>query len=97
MSHGPAVSSIDPEGTRWHVHDVAFGPPLAAPGRKRVVSLESPEANHRYFVSADGIARASHFTRKKPRSLSADVLEQQFNGAGFVSMSPRDVGATTPT
>jgi hypothetical protein len=76
---------------------VAFGPPLAAPGKKRVMPLESPEADHRYFVSEGGVARAYHFTKKEVRALDPARLQQQFAGAGFVSTMPRDRGATRPT
>jgi hypothetical protein len=88
---------VDADGVRYRVHDVAFGPQLAAPGKKCAMPLESIDANHRYFITADGLARAYRFTKKEARTLSADRLQQQLNGAGFVSALPRSIGALKPT
>jgi len=33
------VYFVDCDGVRYRVHDVAFGPPLIAPGEKRKVPL----------------------------------------------------------
>jgi len=88
---------VDGDGARYRVHDVAFGPPFAAPGKRRTMPLESHDANHRYFVSAGGVARAYHFTKKEDRRLSVEKLTQQLSGAGFVSTLPRASGARRPT
>lgn len=63
---------VDGEGVRDRIHDVAFGPPLAAPEKRRTMPLESFDANHRYFVSAGGVARAYHFTKQQGRRLSVE-------------------------
>jgi hypothetical protein len=88
---------VDGDATRHRAHVVAFGPPLAAPGKKRTMPLESVEANHRHFVSEGDVAPAYHFTKQENRRLSVEKLEQQFHGAGFVATLPRDAGARRPT
>lgn len=92
-----AAYFVDSEGELYRIHDVAFGPPLAAPGRKRVMPRESPDANPRYFISANGVARAYRFTRKEDRTLSVERLQKQLNGAGFVSSFPRSLNTRKPT
>jgi hypothetical protein len=97
MRNGERAYFTDADGTRYRVHDVAFGPPLVAPGKRRTILLESLDANHRYFVSASGVARAYHFTKKEDRTLSVERFPQQLNGAGFVSTLSQDIRARRPT
>jgi hypothetical protein len=85
----------DSEGTRFRVYDVLYGKPT--PGKKRVVPLENYIANHRYFVSESGLTRAYRFTKADQRALDPERLQQQFNGAGFVAVTPREIGARKPT
>lgn len=91
------VDFVGSDGVRYRIHDVAFGPPLAAPGKRRTMPLESFDANRRYFITAGGVARAYHFSKKENRALSVENLQQQLNGAGFVSTLPRTTGALKPT
>jgi hypothetical protein len=58
---GEALYVTDGAGVRWRVHDVAFGPPDAAPGRRRRVPLGSVRATYRWFVNAEGVERCYRF------------------------------------
>jgi hypothetical protein len=94
---GEIAYFIDGEGMRYRVYDVAFGPPHAKPHKRRVLPLESPTANHRYFVTAGGIVRAYRFTKGEGRLLDSERLTQQLNGAGFAALTPPDPRARKPT
>jgi hypothetical protein len=43
------------DGARYRVHDACWGKPRATPGHYKVVSLESPQSNTRYFATAGGV------------------------------------------
>ena len=93
---GEALYVTDREGVRWHVHDVAFGPPDAAPGRRRRVPLESPRANYRWFVSAEGVERCHRFQRGESRTPTASNLARQLAAAGFTGRVPFDPARRSP-
>jgi hypothetical protein len=92
---GKVAYFIDMEGTRYRICDVLFGKPV--PCKKRVMPLEHYQANHRYIVTAGGVARAYRFIKSDQRALERARLQQQLNGAGFVAMTSRDFGALRPT
>lgn len=85
------------DGERFRVHDVAFGPPLSRPHHRRVVPLEDPRANHRYFVPEFGVARVYRFTKDELRAVTAERLAVQLRGAGFVATTGANVSAARPT
>lgn len=43
----------DDQGARWRVYDVAFGPPFAAPHKRKVLALGDTRARYRLFVPPD--------------------------------------------
>ena len=96
-NYDDAVYFTDSAGERFRIEDVAFRPPLAAPGTKRVMPLENPDANHRYFVSSDGLTRAYRFAKKEVRDLTVERLTQQLAGAGFVATTPANISALKRT
>jgi hypothetical protein len=83
-------------GTRYRVHDACFGPPLAQPGRYKVVPLGSPQANTRYFVDAIKVVRAYPFKRNESRTITEAALLQQLHGSGFVGQTAKHEGARRP-
>ena len=83
---GPEVELYfrDAAGARYRVYDVAFGPPHAEPGKRKVLELGDTRARYRLFVPAEGEMLRSHdFTRGGDRSLTAENLAQQLAGAAF--------------
>jgi hypothetical protein len=88
---------FDVDGTRYRVHDACFGPPLAAPGRFKVVPLESPQANTRYFVDVFEVVRAYSFRRTESRAITEAALIQQLHASGFTGTSRRTQGVRRPT
>lgn len=92
---GDACYFIDREGVRYRVYDVVYGKPT--PHKKRVVSVEHPSANTRYFVRENGETRAYIFTKNEVRALEPERLARQLAGAGFIAMTPRVVAAIKPT
>jgi hypothetical protein len=74
---------VDHRNTRWRVHDVAFGPPLAPRFKRRRLTLGDERASDRYFVTQEGERRCYHFSRDDARDLLAETLERQLNAAGI--------------
>lgn len=72
------------EDVRYRVHDACFGSPLAQPRRFKVVPLESPQANTRYFVDVYKVVRAYSFQRSESRAITEGALLQQLHASGFV-------------
>jgi hypothetical protein len=95
--YGEVAYFISNAGERLRVHDCAFGPPLCRPHHRRVMTLEDPRANHRYFVPEMGVARVYRFTKGESRELKSERLAVQLRGAGFVSTSGMNVSAVRPT
>lgn len=83
---------VDATGERFRVYDVLF-----TRGRKRIMPLESSQANHRYFVAPDGVTKAYRFEKAEPRALEPARLVAQFGAAGFTAQSSRDIKALRPT
>ena len=77
------VYFIDGRNTRWRVHDVAFGPPLAARFKRKRFQPGDTRATDRYFLSEDGEQRCFHFERAEARGVTVELLEQQLRSAGF--------------
>jgi len=57
----------DSDGVRWRVHDCCFGTPLAKPGHRKRLPLETPGTNTRYLVNDKGDQRA--YTLKRSESV----------------------------
>jgi hypothetical protein len=82
---GEQLYLIDTDGSRWRVHDVAFGPPLAAPFKRRRLALGDPRATYRWFVAPDGLQRCYQWPQGSPanRSLKAATLAQQLRASEY--------------
>jgi hypothetical protein len=93
---GEALYVTDGAGVRWRVHDVAFGPPDAAPGRRRRVPLGSSRATYRWFVSAEGAERCHRFERGESRELTSEKVARQLAAAGFTGRIPFDSSQRSP-
>jgi hypothetical protein len=93
---GEALYVTDGEGVRWRVHDVAFGLPHAPPGKRRRVPLESPRANYRWFVSAEGVERCHGFERGESRALTPANLGRQLAAAGYPQRVAFDPSQRSP-
>jgi len=87
----------DSTGECWRVHDRAFGPPLARPGYRRRLALESQGTNTRYFVNAKGERRAYSFKRTESRRLTLDDCARQFSESGYCWKGPPFIPPTHPT
>ena len=91
MPRKPAVETtpdgrlyfVDHRNDRWRVHDVAYGPPHAAPFKRRIVPLGDHRASSRYFVGEGGEQRSYKFDRDEPRGLTVDVLAAQLRKAAW--------------
>jgi hypothetical protein len=66
-----------------------FGPPHAAPGRRRVYPLGSARANYLWFVSAERVERGHPFERGESRALTAAELARQLSAAGYLGTQIR--------
>lgn len=90
---------VDDQGARWRVYDVAFGPPLAAPHKRKVLALGDTRARYRLFVPPDPapMLRVHDFGKNGAgdRSLTLDVLAAQLATAQ-VSPKKRTAPARTP-
>jgi len=76
---------VDSRNTQWRVHDVAFGPPLAARFKRKRLKLSDERATDRWFVSEDGDQRCYHFVRDDQRDLLVETLDRQLRAAGVPS------------
>ena len=94
---GEALYVTDGDGVRWRVHDVAFGPPNSALGRRRRVPLESPRASHRWFVSAEGVERCHRFERGESRELTAENVARQLAAAEYPERVPFGPARRSPS
>lgn len=80
------VNVRDDAGVRYRVHDAAFGPPLAAAGRRMLLPLGDPRARYRLFVPADPapMLRVYDFkVRGGEHGISVEILDGQFRAAGY--------------
>jgi hypothetical protein len=68
-------------GTSWRVHDVAFGPPICTPGRRRAARPPWLAATYRWFVRRDGQQRCYRFAPSEARGVTRDVLALQLSQA----------------
>ena len=76
----------DEAGVRYRVHDAAFGPPLAAAGRRKLLALGDLRARYRLFVQADPepMMRVYDFkARGGDRGISVAILDAQFCVSGY--------------
>ena len=87
----------DSAGERWRVYDPPFGPPLARPGYRRVLPLEAPSTNTRYFVNVKGDQRAYTFTHGESRRLTLAECARQLAESGYCWKGPQYSGPTQPT
>src|SRR5581483_5332918 len=67
----------DSRNTRWRIYDIAYGPPLAAPFKRRRLKLGDERATDRCFVSENGDQRRYHFTRDDSHDLLVESLGRQ--------------------
>lgn len=72
----------DAAGVRWRVHWVHFGPPLAAPHKRRRLTPGDRRANYLWFVDADGGERCAPLARDADRAITAAVLAGYLARAG---------------
>lgn len=82
----------DDEGACYRIYDALFHD-----HKKKIVPLESPSSNTRYFVAADRIARAYTFKKLETRKLVPRALLDQLHASGFVASLPRSLIARRPT
>jgi hypothetical protein len=66
---GDAAYFTDAAGECYRVHNVLY-----REHKKHLVPIESPRANHRYFVSQTGIARAYRFAKLESRVMDPERL-----------------------
>ena len=93
---GERVYFTDSEGARWRVYDVAFGPPLCQPFRRRAFRPPDARAAYRYFVRADGLERCHRFTAGEPRHLTAELLSEQLDAAAYPDVTRFDPATRWP-
>lgn len=88
----------DVGGSRWRVHDVAFGPPLAKPFKYAQLPLGDARARYRLFVPADRDAprRSFDFKAGGSRALTLDVVAGQFAKSAYVPRARQQPPATPP-
>jgi hypothetical protein len=94
---GEVAYYVDPSGERLRVYDCAFGPPVCRPHHRRVMTLESTQANHRYFVPELGVPRVYRFAKGELHELTPERLDMQLRGAGFAARRGANVSALKPT
>lgn len=87
----------DSNGVRWRVHDCCFGQPLAKPGHRKRLPLESPATNTRNFVNEAGDWRAYTLKRNESRRLTVDDCARQFTESGYCWKGPLPQPPTRPT
>lgn len=83
----------DERGIRYRVHDVAFGPPLAEPGRGKRLSLGDPRARYRLFVPPEPEPMVRVYDVKLdggPRAIPVAVLSEQFARSGYPARREAD-------
>lgn len=89
----------DDAGVRYRVHDAAFGPPFAAPARRKLLALGDPRARCRLFVPADPepMMRVYDFkTRGGERGISAEILDAQLRASGYAPKRSERAAAAAP-
>ena len=93
---GDRVYFTDSDGARWRVYDVAFGPPLCPPLRRRAFRPPDARANYRYFVRHDGLERCHRFADGEPRELTAELVAEQLAAAAHPDPGGFDPAARAP-
>ena len=93
---GERVYFTDSEGARWRVYDVAFGPPLCQPFRRRAFRPPDARATYRYFVTQDGLERCHRFTDGEPRELTTELVSAQLAGAAYPDTARFDPATRRP-
>ena len=86
----------DDEGTTWRVYDVAFRPPLCAPGERRAFPPPARQANYRWFVPREGYKRCYKFAPDDSRELTPEVLARQLEQAEYPATERFDPAARRP-
>ena len=68
----------------WRVYWVGYGPPHAAPHKRRRLSVGSPRANYLWFVPQDpaGNERCQQLTREMDRTINPEVMSAYLLRAG---------------
>ena len=84
------------EGATWRVHDVAFGPPLSAPGERRAFRPPARQANYRWFVPREGYTRCYKFAPGEARELTPAVLARQLERAEYPATERFDPATRGP-
>lgn len=80
-----------PNGTRWRVGDVAFGPPLAPAYKWVPLDLGDPRATSRLFAGGgDGWIRAYRLKPGDHDALDDESLAAQLWAAEFLETRPID-------
>lgn len=86
----------DEQRQRWRVYDVAFGPPLAAPHKSKVLELMDPRASYRIFVPKEGRKRSYRFRTGESRAITTERLAQQLASAEYPAIERFDPGQIGP-
>lgn len=96
MAASVTVYFIDAAGVRYRVYDVAFGPPLAALGKRKILQLCDVRGRYRLFVQAnpESMMRVHDLGRHEgERRITAEILDAQLRRAGF---APKKIAARDP-
>ena len=87
---------VDAAGTAWRAHDVAFGPPVCAPGRRRAARPPWMWASYRWFVRRDGEERCYRLAAGEAYPVTPGRLARQLAQAEHPAREPFDPATRLP-
>jgi hypothetical protein len=93
------VTFTDEAGATWEVYDVAFGPPLAEPGKRKVLPHGDPRARYRLFVPPPPERMLRSFTFAaggSDRGLAPETLREQLQAASYSPKKPQQPAPSPP-